>query len=107
MGNGHVKPLDCPAPADLAEFVKGNLPGKAFERVARHVEGCRACETLLGELDDHADPFFSPLRQAAIREGSAEQAVPPDLLAAARSSYGPHPPPLDRPPDGPRRVGKS
>jgi serine/threonine protein kinase len=106
MDNGHVNAPDCPAPPELADFIRGNLPAKAFERVARHVENCRACEARLGELDDCSDPLLSPLRGAAIQGISVPEPVPPELLAAARSSFGEHGLRLDRPGDRPRRLGK-
>jgi serine/threonine protein kinase len=87
MENGHVPSCDCPAPAELAEFATGNLAGKAFERIARHVEACGHCETILGRLDDPTDSFLARLRQAAAG-GADEVPVPEALLAAARSVQG-------------------
>jgi serine/threonine protein kinase len=88
----------CPDRSALAEFVTGNLPGEAFDRLARHVERCPACESALGILDDPADPFLNSVRRAADDEAPAEPPVPGELLAAARSSC--------RAPHGPRRIGK-
>jgi serine/threonine protein kinase len=90
--------LDCPDRAELAEFATGNLPATAFDRVARHVERCPACETALATLDDPTDPFLLPLRRAVLEGGGAEQPVPQDLLAAVQSfAAAPH---------LPRRLGK-
>jgi serine/threonine protein kinase len=102
MDNGHAKPLDCPDPAELAAFVTGDLSDKAFERVARHVESCGACETALGALDHQADGFLSRLRSAASVDAPAEEPVPGELLAAAHSCYGER----DRPAEGSGRLGK-
>jgi serine/threonine protein kinase len=87
----------CPDRAELTEFVTGNLPGEAFDRLARHVERCSACESALGTLDDPADPLLDSLRRAG-DDPPAEPPVPTELLAAARTSC--------RLPRGPRRIGK-
>jgi serine/threonine protein kinase len=88
MENGSAKSSDCPGRADLAEFVTGNLPRKAFERIARHVEGCAACETALGALDEPTDSFLGHVRRAVLEEAPAEEPVPRELLAVARRSPG-------------------
>src|SRR5258707_366165 len=101
MENGY-----CPDQAELAKFVTGNLCGKAFQRIAQHVENCSACETALAELDDPNGSFLSQLRQAALRDLSDADPVPEELLASARS-FGVE----DRsrggsPVTGPRQLGK-
>jgi serine/threonine protein kinase len=98
MENGHVTTRDCPAPAELAEFLTGNLAGTAFERIARHVEGCDSCEATLGALDEPADPLLARLQRAAAGDAPSEEPVPPALLAATRSLAAEAP--------GPRRLGK-
>src|SRR5258708_28845577 len=98
MENGHVTTSECPPPAELAEFVTGNLPGKAFERIARHVETCSACATTLNTLDDSPDSFLSRLRQAATEGVPAAEPGPPSLLAAARSVFPPRPAQAPPPP---------
>ncbi len=98
MDTGHATVSDCPASAELAEFATGSLSRKAFERVARHVEQCPACEVALDALDDQADPLLSGLRQADA--APAGPLVPPELLAVAHSCRD------AEAADGPRRVGK-
>jgi serine/threonine protein kinase len=92
-------PQSCPSAADLSGFALGTLPRAAFQRVARHVEGCAACDTALQALDGLADPLLHGLR------GGAEETtdpLPPRVLDAVRSlSASPAP---DG--DGPRRLGK-
>src|SRR5262245_4651917 len=105
MEGGHPHASACPDPAELAAFVTGNLPGTAFQHVAGHVEGCRACGQALDALEDHPDPLLSGLRQAATEGVPAEEPVPPDLLAAARSCYGGRSP-GGRPAQQPQRIGK-
>jgi len=85
MESGCGNTLDCPNPTELAEFATGNLSGKAFECVARHVESCGACETALAALDDSRDSFLSRLRRGASEKPPAEEAIPRELLAAAGS----------------------
>jgi serine/threonine protein kinase len=106
MENGYRKAMDCPEQAELAEFVTGNLPGKALERIARHVELCGACQTVLATLDDPADPFLSRLRRAAVKDLPAEQPVPRELLAAAQSCSGERRGMDGQAAEGPRRLGK-
>ncbi len=86
----------CPTPADLSAFALGTLPRAAFQRVARHVEGCAACDSALQALDGLADPLVCGLRQAA--EDTTDP-VPPGALAAVRSLVAPAG-------EGPRRLGK-
>jgi serine/threonine protein kinase len=99
MENGSAKSLDCPDPAELADFATGNLPAETWRRVARHVERCRACDAALDRLDGSADPLVSGLRQAAGAD-RAEEPVPHELLAVAQACYG------QASADGPRRLGK-
>jgi serine/threonine protein kinase len=106
MPNGYRDLSNCPDRAQLAGFVTGNLSGKAFERTARHVENCVACEAVLGTLDLSADPLLSSLRGAAMRHTSAEETVPRDILAAVRSLHGERRGRCDPTEEGPRHVGK-
>jgi tRNA A-37 threonylcarbamoyl transferase component Bud32 len=99
MKNGRATSLECPEPAALVEFRTGNLSGPTLERIAAHVQHCDACETALGALDEQTDAFLSRLRQAAVTDQAADESVPHELLAAARSCR-------DQPTDGPRRLGK-
>ena len=105
MNNGFLTTGNCPAPAELAEFVTGNLSAKTFERIARHVQGCGACESALGLLEDPNDSLFSQLRRVAQEGVGVEAAVPQDLLAAAQA-FSANPPTWTLPADGPRRLGK-
>jgi len=98
MSDGSEQAPDCPDWAELAEFATGNLPAKAFDRVARHVERCPACETALATLDDLTDPFLLPMRRAVLEDVRAEQPVPGELLAAVQS--------FGAAPRHPRRLGK-
>jgi tRNA A-37 threonylcarbamoyl transferase component Bud32 len=99
MKNGRATCLECPEPAALVEFRTGNLSGPTLERIAAHVQHCDACGTALGALDEQTDAFLSRLRQAAVTDQPADESVPHELLAAARSCR-------DQPADGPRRLGK-
>ncbi len=106
MENGPMNPADCPDPAVLADFVTGNLPGQAFERVARHVAGCGACEKALAALDNPADPLVAGLRRVTTGGVPAEVSVPQELLAAVRSFGGERRGLGSAPATGPRRLGK-
>jgi serine/threonine protein kinase len=106
MKNQSDGALGCPNPAELTGFATGNLPAAAFERVAGHVERCSACQTELDALGGPADPLLAGLRQAAAADPLPEEAVPPDLLAAARSAYGERAALDCRPAEGVRRLGK-
>jgi serine/threonine protein kinase len=99
-----MSPTSCPSRAELSDFALGNLPGTAFQRVARHVEGCAACETALQALDGVSDSLLHQLRQPAVP--AEDPPVPPEILAGVRQA----------PPwrsangvslgQGPRRLGK-
>src|SRR5947207_4362677 len=100
MQHSQASSAGCPDACELADFVTGNLSGRAFQRVAQHVEVCGVCEASLGRLDDPTDSFLGRVREIAAAEVPATEPVPPDLLAVA-SSCG-----KDRPALGPRRLGK-
>jgi serine/threonine protein kinase len=106
MDNGNANANGCPSQAELSEFVTGNVAGLAFERIARHLEDCRACEAALGTLDNHPDPLLAHLRRSATTGIPVDQTVPEELLAAAQSFHGEHFSRVDRPLDGSRRLGK-
>jgi serine/threonine protein kinase len=106
METDHENAPGCPAAAELAEFVTGNLPGSTFARIARHVERCRACEAALASLEDPGDPFLSQLRQAATADAPVDQSVPQAFLAAAGAFRGERDGLRERPADGPRCLGK-
>ena len=53
---------NCPTETVLQSFVLGTLPEVGAEDVARHLDGCRACASLLPELA-HEDDFLSGLRK--------------------------------------------
>src|SRR6516162_927103 len=106
MPNAYTDLSDCPDPAELADFLTGNLSGRKFSRVARHVESCGVCERVLGDLEDPADPFLCRLRRAAAAGAPAEQPVPSEFLAAAQSCQGEHSQANGSPAEFPRRLGK-
>src|SRR5947209_3935326 len=81
MSDESPQPLSCPTPGELSAFATGNLARGAFERVARHVEGCPACGRSLGALDDLHDPILSRLREPGGRTPMPET-LPPALLPA-------------------------
>jgi eukaryotic-like serine/threonine-protein kinase len=92
----------CPEPAELSAFTLGNLPGPAFERLARHVEGCAACQAGLQSLDGLADPLVGQLRQPA---GAVTlPSVPRELLACLAAADRPEA--AAREAAAPRRLGK-
>jgi serine/threonine protein kinase len=103
MENGHARGVDCPDRVELVAFVTGSLSAKALKRVTRHVENCSACETILVAIDDHADALVSRLRGTALQNLAAEDPVPPELLAAAKSCYLKE---TCRSTEGPRSLGK-
>jgi serine/threonine protein kinase len=106
VDNGELKASDCPAHDELAEFVTGKLAGTAFERVSRHVESCRACETALDDLERRSDPFLTAVQQSAIGAANDPEYVPEELLAVARSAAGDVGRILNPSHDTPRRLGK-
>lgn len=103
MEQGNVQALDCPDRATLAAFVIGNLSAAAYQRVARHVEQCGACEQTLAALDDQSDSFLTQLRKRSSETTANDAVVPRELLDAARSFRAES----DVPPaEMPRRLGK-
>ena len=106
MKIGQVNIVDCPAQTELAAFVTGNLAGTAFERIARHLESCGACETKLGKLDDPTDSFLAQLRRVASADALAAEVVPRELLAVAQSVCDERQSVRSRSAEAPRRLGK-
>ena len=93
----------CPSREDLSRFAVGDLAAMALARVAGHAEHCPDCESALLAMDDDADPLVTALRQPVPTDAAA---VPPAMLAAARSAFDSVPP--EPPAEGgpPRRLGK-
>jgi tRNA A-37 threonylcarbamoyl transferase component Bud32 len=81
-----MDPEGCPDPAELCDFVRGNLARPGLARVADHVEHCILCEQALQGLDGLADPLLARLRQAGPASLAAASRVPPELLAAAQAA---------------------
>jgi eukaryotic-like serine/threonine-protein kinase len=106
MDNPNVSAATCPDRTKLAEFVAGNLDEMVFLRLAQHIEGCTACERVLGELDEATDPFLSQVRQAATGAAAAAEPILSDLLNAARSCRRELTEPNKLSVEGLRRLGK-
>jgi tRNA A-37 threonylcarbamoyl transferase component Bud32 len=79
---------DCPTPAELVEFARGNLSRPAFTRVAGHVEHCAACAQAFQALDDPADSVLSRLRQPPAPGTGIVEDVPGELLAIVQAVTG-------------------
>lgn len=92
----------CPDLDELSRFAIGDLSQPALARLAAHVQHCTECEGALAQLDDRTDPLLTGLREAAATETPNEDAIPENLLAAARSA----PRRGSRPGDGRQRIGK-
>jgi serine/threonine protein kinase len=52
----------CPDPQELRELTLGLTDPKRFDAIARHVEGCAACQECLENLDGSTDPLVERLR---------------------------------------------
>jgi hypothetical protein len=102
-----MHPPPCPAPAQLAEFALGRLPGPLFTAVAEHLERCAVCAAALQAFDDQADGLLEGLRQQQAQEdpGSSDT-IPAALFAAAQAALDQTGPPPPEPTLSPRRLGK-
>jgi serine/threonine protein kinase len=78
----------CPDRAELSDFVLGNLPRPAFERLADHVERCPACESALQALDDRTDSLLIRLQQRSEAETPALPATILDKLCSVPQAGG-------------------
>jgi eukaryotic-like serine/threonine-protein kinase len=78
--------LPCPSADELTAFAVGNLSGTTFARIAGHVEGCGACETLLQSLDQFSDGLVAGLWHLKEPLEHEAGAVPPNLLALAQAA---------------------
>ncbi len=52
----------CPDPRQLHEFALGRTEAASFDDLARHVEGCQACQQSLERLDASTDVLVEQLR---------------------------------------------
>ena len=95
---------DCPDADELSEFATGNLLGKSFARIARHVEDCPACEAALAAIDVPDHPFLTQVRDAASFDIFPEVTLPPELLTAVQSFASDRRNPTDK--FTQRRLGK-
>src|SRR5262245_45584671 len=104
MPNGEV--AVCPARAELADFVRGNLADPAFQQIARHVSACVHCAQTLEALDDETDSFPRSLRQVSTGSASGIESVPASLLAAALSCFDTQDGAAASRAESPRWIGK-
>src|SRR5260370_21000361 len=61
----------CPDTVALGGFAVGNVPGAAGETLARHVEGCPACQSRLEALDLSNDDLVGQLQHLERSEAVA------------------------------------
>jgi serine/threonine protein kinase len=52
----------CPSADQLSQFALGTLPEPALETIARHLDGCSACEAAVRALDQLSDPVLAAIR---------------------------------------------
>jgi serine/threonine protein kinase/WD40 repeat protein len=85
----------CPSADALSSFVLGVLSESSLERIARHLDACKACEAAVAALEVLSDPVIAGLRRH-----------PSGVVTSASSGVGswapgrrPTPPPL------PERLG--
>src|SRR5947208_57198 len=87
-----MHPQACPDRAELEDFILGKLSATTFTHVIDHVEQCAACTTILGSLDQAADPLLSRLSRFSPVDGSESREVLQGLIIAvssARAGRGP------------------
>jgi serine/threonine protein kinase len=77
--------MDCPAPAELADFLAGKLPRTRTAWIADHVRGCVRCEASLASLDPAPDPLLATLA-STVAQGRASDTVPIHLIELARAA---------------------
>src|SRR5262245_35072508 len=106
MEESLAKSSDCPDSADLTRFLAGQLPGRAFERIARHIENCQACEGTLTALEEPPEAIFSQAQREACRERQTGEPVPDNILAIAQSCYSSNCGHRNGTVEYPRRLGK-
>ncbi len=104
--NSQTKASDCPDASDLSRFLTGKLPAKTFQRIARHIECCGACEAALSALEDPPESFLSEPQRAACLDRRMGEPVPSSFLAAAQSCFTREPSPDKRTAECPRQLGK-
>ncbi len=59
----------CPSPTELAAFVLGKLPAPDLEEVARHLDGCPACEAAAHALEHASESLVAPFPYPASESG--------------------------------------
>ncbi len=85
-----MRPTNCPTPADLAAFARGDLPSAAIDEVASHLEGCPSCDRAAEQLDAVVDPLAAVLRGlAAAPPADGRTGTWSAGLAAAAETVGP------------------
>jgi WD40 repeat protein/tRNA A-37 threonylcarbamoyl transferase component Bud32 len=92
--------LDCVSEADLRAFLGGDLPERLAEPIARHLDGCQACEALARRLEEQADPLVLSLRRMfhSTPAGEAAPTVSSAGVHATPSLRGQDEPPCHPPP---------
>src|SRR5262245_60006596 len=77
-------PMDCPASAELVEFLAGKLPRTRTAWIADHVRICSRCEAALQTIDVPGDALLATLSTMA--DGGASDTVPLRLIDLARAA---------------------
>jgi serine/threonine-protein kinase len=81
--NGSCPPVDV-----LRAFSLGDLEASPFDFVARHVQTCPACETMLDQLHGTSDPLVDRLRRIAAQTLNAPPPLsPPASLPLTLGPY--------------------
>lgn len=76
--------LICPERDELRAFAIGDLSTASFARIARHVEECPECESVLQAFDSHADALVTSLQQLTPGQDASAVEPPGAALALAR-----------------------
>ena len=85
----------CPSQEELRCFVLGGevSPAGAENRIARHLDGCRQCDTAVGQLEQDSDVVFDLVCSASsdrtfVTEPECQQALIEALATEATISSG-------------------
>ena len=87
---------DCPAPAELSDFLIGKLTRARADGIAEHLSLCSRCEAAMQALEAKADPLLTALSGSVPLHAAATEPLPPHLLELAKSARQERPTRLGR-----------
>jgi len=78
MPANHTKPLVCPSPDTLADYLGGWIDDDQSSAIDRHLESCETCQAAIARIESEPDSLFASVKSIA-SEPVADQKFEPEV----------------------------